>query len=235
VSTGWKERAAERLRLLRLSARMVAGRRFWIWPLATIAWPLLTILFLVVGWREEATSVEAQNAFIGTPMLILAIAFGVQIIAGELDRRTLEIAYTVPGGTHRVWLYKLAASVILLLSAEALLAVVVWVFIVDFPAMALYGALQSSVFYLVLSMAFSVLAKSEAAGALLTGIALAGNFLFVQGVRVSPFWNPDVFETVDPEQILAWTVQNRIGYVLAIVAVTALAFARAEQREKILS
>ena len=33
----------------------------------------------------------------------------------------------------------------------------------------------------------------------------------------------------------AWTVQNRIGMVLLIAAIAALAFARAENREKILS
>jgi ABC-type transport system involved in multi-copper enzyme maturation permease subunit len=229
-----RERMQEHLRLLRLSARMLAGRWFWAWPVATIVWPLATIGFLVAGWRGEVTVDEAQNALIGIPMLVLAIAFGVQIIAGELDRRTLEIVYTVPGGSHRVWLYKLAAAVGLLIVAELLLAGVVWVFMTEFPLVALYGAFQSSVFCMVLAMGFSVLAKSEASGALLTGIYLTAIFLFFQRTRVSPFWNSEVFDTVDASTVFAWAVQNRIGFALATVAVTLLAFSRAEQRERIL-
>jgi hypothetical protein len=38
----------------------------------------------------------------------------------------------------------------------------------------------------------------------------------------------------DADQLLAYTVQNRIGFVLVIAAVIALAFGRAEQRERIL-
>ena len=38
-----RERWAEQIRLLRLSARTLAGRRFWIWPLAAVAWPALQI------------------------------------------------------------------------------------------------------------------------------------------------------------------------------------------------
>jgi len=229
------ERLREHLRLLRLSARMLAGRWFWAWPVATIVWPLASIGFLVVGWRGEVTVDEAQNALIGIPMLVLAIAFGVQIIAGELDRRTLEIVYTVPGGSHRVWLYKLVAAVLLLILAELLLAAVVWVFMTEFPLAALYGAFQSAVFCMVLAMAFSVLAKSEASGALLTGIYLTVNFIFSQGGRISPFWNSENFYETDPSIVLGWAVQNRIGFALATVAVAALAFARAEQRERILS
>ena len=36
-------------------------------------------------------------------------------------------------------------------------------------------------------------------------------------------------------ELLAWALQNRIGFVLAIAAVTALAFGRAERREKMLA
>ena len=55
-------------------------------------------------------------------------------------------------------------------------------------------------------------------------------------IRVSPFWNPAILEQrgTDPTDLLAWTVQNRIGFVLAIAAVIALGFARAERREKML-
>jgi len=232
VATG---RFDDTLRLLHLSVRTVAGRLFWVWPLAALIWPLSQMLFLAIGWRETDVGVaDAQNGMIGIPLLVLGIAFGVQVIAGEIDRRTLEIAYTVPGGAHRVWLYKLGASVILLVAAEILLAVVTWVFLTDFHFAALYGALQSAIFYMVLAMAFSAMTRSEAAGAMFTGVALAVNFVFLQGSRLSPFWNPDAFPDAEPAELVGWLVQNRIGFVLAIVGVTLLGFARAEQRERVL-
>jgi hypothetical protein len=232
---GRVDRLSDVVRLLHLSVRTVAGRRFWIWPLAALIWPLSQILFLKIGWRAgDVTAVDAQNGMIGIPLLVLGLAFGVQIIAGEIDRRTLEIAYTVPGGAHRVWLYKLGASLILILIAEALLALVTYVFLTDFRPMALYGALQGAIFYMVLAMAFSAMTRSEAAGAMVTGIVLAVNFVMLQRTRMTPFWNPDNYPSADAADVTAWAVQNRIGFVLAILAVTAFGFARAQQRERVL-
>jgi len=226
----------ETRRLLHLSARTIAGRWYWAWPLATILWPAQWVLWLSIGWSQDFTPAGAQFWGIGLPLMILGIAFGVQTIAGEIDRRTLEITYTVPGGTHRVWLHKLAAAMLLLLSAEVILALGTWVFLTEYPRGALYGALQGAVFYMVLAMAFSALARSEAGGALLTAVVLALFSMTPLGfTRANPFFNPENFDRLDAAEVLARVVQNRIGVALAIVAITALAFARAEQRERILS
>ncbi len=224
----------DQLRLLRLSMRIVAGKRFWLWPLVTLLWPAFEIFQRAINWRQlDYTTSDAQVVLIGFPLTVLAIGLGMSVIAGELDGRTIEIAYTVPGGTHRIWLAKLGASVVLLLAAEGLLALATYVFCTDFPPVALYGALQAAVFYLVLSMSLSALCKSEAAGALLTSVVLGLN-VFFQPTRASPSFNPDSFLDSDPADLLAWTVQNRIGFALAIVAIAALAFGRAEHREKML-
>lgn len=224
-------------RVLMLSLRMVAGRRYWIAPLLPLIWVAFQIFRLLVGWRpENYTPAEAQNVLISFPLTVLAIGLGVRIIAAEIDRRTLEIAYTVPGGAYRVWLAKLGAAFLLLFVAEALLAVTVYVFCTDFGVAALYGSLQAAVFYLVLGMALSALFKSEAAGALLTAAALVAAFPLQGGnLRLSPFWNPLNLTEADPSNLLAWTVQNRIGFALASVALVVLAFGRAENREKLLS
>ena len=162
-------RLAERLRLVRLAARLVAGRRFWIVPLVPLAWLGFQVLRWVMRWRpDDYLPADAQTVLIGVPLTVVATGLGVRIMAGEIDQRTLEIAYTVPGGTHRVWLAKLTAALLLLLSAEALLAAATFLLCTPFPIGALYGALQSSVFYMVLAMALSTLTKSEATGALLT-------------------------------------------------------------------
>ena len=42
-------------------------------------------------------------------------------------------------------------------------------------------------------------------------------------------------ETVaDPVELFAWTLQNRVGIILATAAILALAFMRANRRERIL-
>ncbi len=232
-------RFTDTLRLVRISARLVAGRRFWIAPLLPLLWLAFQAICLVFGWRDERfLPVHAQNTLIGLPLTVLAIGFGVRIIAGEIDRRTLEIAYTVPGGCQRVWLAKLAASFVMLAASEALLAIVVFVFFTDVPLSALYGAFQAAVFYMVAAMTFSAFFKSEITGAMGIAAALVLNGLFTgfgeEQLRISAFFNPLAVRNTDAEMLFAWTLQNHIGFVMAIAVITGLAFARAERREKLL-
>ena len=90
----------------------------------------------------------------------MGVGLGIRIVAAEIDRRTLEIAYTVPGGAHRIWLARLGASLFMLLAAEVLLAAVTFVLFTEYRWPALYGALQPAVFYLVTAMALSTLARA---------------------------------------------------------------------------
>lgn len=232
-------RLGDWVRFVGLSARLIGGRRFWIAPLLTLLWPAFQAFRLMVGWQQsvfEPSSV--QTVLVGFPMIVLAIGLGVRIIADEIDRRTLEIAYTVPGGAHRVWLGKLGAALGLLVAAEALLAVATSALFAPVTLGALYGALQAAVFYLVLSMGLAVLTRSEITGALAAAVVLILNgFLTNFGgnqIRVSPTFNPLSLRSTAHEIVAAYTLQNRIGILLAIVALGALAFARAERREKLL-
>jgi ABC-type transport system involved in multi-copper enzyme maturation permease subunit len=216
----------------------VAGKWFWLVPFVPLAWHAFVIVALLAGWRTTPyLPYDAQNRLIGMPLSVLAVGLGVRIIAGEIDSRTLEITYTVPGGAHRAWLAKLAAATMMLVVAEVLLAGSTALFLVGYPPGMLYVPLQAAVFYLVLSMALSALFKSEVAGALISIPALMFG-LAVSTLRASPFFNtllPSVTDRADPADILAWTVQNRIGYALVIAAVAAAAFGRAERREQMMS
>lgn len=221
-----------------LAAITVAGHRFWLLPLLPLAWPGILAGTVLLGMREQSFEpAAAQNTLMGMPMAVLAVFLGVRIIAGEADNRSLEIAYTVPGGCDRVWRAKLAGAVLLLLIAEGLLALVAWFFFTPFPLHALYGALQPAVFYLVLAMGLATLFRSEIAGAMATAVVLAFNGMITgfgnQQVRISPFWNPLAAEG-DPASLLAAAVQNRIGVALAILGLLALAFMRANRRERML-
>ena len=232
--------AADQLRLTTLSARLLAGRRYWLAPLLPILWPGGQALFLLLGWREESFSaVHVQNVLIGVPLLLLAVALGVRVVAGEMERRTLEVAYTVPGGAVRVWLPKLAAALALVLTAEALLALTAWLFFTSFPLAALYGALQAATVYLVLATGAAALFRSEITGAMaVAGVLLVNGVLTGFGEhqgRFSPFFNPLAADAASPSELLAWTVQNRIGMALVVAALLALAFARAARRETLLA
>jgi ABC-type transport system involved in multi-copper enzyme maturation permease subunit len=225
------------LRLVHHSARTVGGRWFWLAPLLPLFWVAFQYITVVLGWRDTSWEVvDAQNTLIGFPLAVLASGLGVRVIAGEIDRRTLEIAYTVPGGAHRVWLSKLSAVFVILLCAEGLLALATYVFCTSFPLSALYGALQSAVFFMVLSMGLGAMLRSEAAGAMVCAGVLT-IALMATPLRISPFFNIELPQLVDLEAVdrIARLVQNRVGYVLVTAAVMLLTFGRAEQRERLLS
>src|SRR3954454_21950981 len=133
--------------LITLALRWQLGRRAWLAPALALAWPAYQAFSLLVGWADARfTAADAQNLLIGFPLDVIAIGLGVRIIAGEIEQRTLEVTYTVPGGARRVWLAKLLAASLVLLAAEALLAVVTVAFFTSYPPLALYGALQGAVF-----------------------------------------------------------------------------------------
>ncbi len=225
--------------VLRLSAILLAGRRYWLLPLLPLLWLGVQAILLVAGAATGFERDAAQNTLIGMPVAVLAVFLGGRIITGELDQRSLEIAYTVPGGAHRVWLGKLAAAALLLLASLALMASVTFAFFTDFPVFqSLYGAAQGVTFYLAAAMGFATMFRSEVAGALTTTGLLGFNGLITgfgeNPLRISPFWNPLSVDRADADQMLAMSVQNRIGIALAIAAIVALTFARAERREKML-
>ena len=231
----FRQKIRDRIRSTSLAARLLAGRRFYLVPPVPLLWSAFLALMVVTGGVDEAPGrASAQGTLIGMPLSVLAVFLGVRVIAGEIDSRRMEIAYTVPGGAHRLWMTKLLAALGILLVSEVLLAIVAFVFFTKYPPMALYGALQAATFYLVLAMWLSTLLRSEVTGALLGVAALVVSSLFLSGTRFSPFWNPLSFDDVEPNVLLGWAVQNRIGFLLAIAAVTALAFGRAERREKML-
>ena len=229
------ERLIDQMRLIHHAARIVAGRWFWLAALLPLLWLGFQYISVILGWRATSYEiVDAQNKLIGFPLAILAAGLGVRVIAGEIDLRTLEIAYTVPGGAHRVWLAKLGASFLILLVAEALLAITTFVFLTSFAWSTLYGALQSAVFFLVLAMGLGALFKSEAAGGMVCAGVLTLALIFTE-LRISPFFNIELSADLDAVERMARLVQNRIGYVILTLAVMLLTFGRAEQRERMLS
>ena len=229
-------RVVARMDLLRLAGLAIAGHWVWLLIFLPLLWLAARALMAAISPTDGFDPVNAQVGLMGIPLAALAIILGLRIIAGEMDGRSLEIAYTVPGGCERVWWSKLAAGAVILAIAAVLVGVVTYYAFTEYPFIALYGALQGAVFYLVLSMALATLFRSEVAGAMATVAVLAIDLLILgnNGVRVSPFWNPLAEANPDPEVILAMTVQNRVGIPVFIALVVGLAFMRANRRERML-
>ena len=235
---------------MRHAMLVVAGHRFWMLPFATLLW----LVFKYVTAIDEPSNVvgpgSVQGTLIGLPLTALAVFFGMRIIAGEIDDRSLEIAYTVPGGCERLWFAKLMSAFLILLFTEAMLATAVYFFFTPFPPGALYGALQAACFYLVLSMAFGALFRNETAALIGTIAVLALNAIITDfgdnQMRFLPFFNPYVFMDASnatnvvaggftsPAELLAWTIQNRIAMLLLMAAILSLAFMRSNRRETML-
>lgn len=230
---------ADFLQMLQLSLRLQLGQWFWLVPLLVLLWPAFLAVTMVLGWSNfDFGPGHGQNSLIGVPLYIIAVGLGVRIIAGEIEQRTLEVTYTVPGGAQRVWLAKILGALVPIVVAEILLAIIAAAFFTEYPLMALYGAFQGAVFYLVLAMGIGALMRSE-----ITALLIASVVLFMNGFmlgfgsitsRLSPLFNPLVVREENQAEVLAWTIQNRIGYALLIMAIYALACVRAERREQLL-
>ena len=107
-----------------LLALLQLGRRAWLVPALALIWPAYRALALLFGWREQSfTEDDVQNGLIGVPVYLLAVGLGVRIIASEIEQRTLEVTYTVPGGAKRVWMAKLVGALLPLVVAALLVAV----------------------------------------------------------------------------------------------------------------
>ena len=217
------------------SARIVAGRKFWIVVLLPLFWPILRAVIMILGGGEKIGPEDA-HLMMSLPLSLVAIGLGIRIIAGDIDNRTLEIAYTVPGGCQRVWLAKIATSVFILFAGEVLLAVFTMVFFTSVSPGTFYGVMQASVFYLIAGMAFSAFFRSEITGAMATVVLYGLNLLVQFNVqwRISPFFNPLGMENADNPQVLYYTIQNRIFFIIFIPVLAMLTFSRVERREKML-
>ena len=226
------------LEMYRLAATSLAGKRFWLIL-------LIAPIYLFVRWvlhyfnLNTIEVADIQGDILGLPMAVVGMVLGLRIIAGEISGRTLEIIYTVPGGCERVWWSKIIAALLILLPLEFFLAVGAWYLFEPFPLFMLYGALQAAVFYLLVSMGFSALFRSEVGGGIAVFALLMFNGLITgfgsNQIVISPFYNPWMIEDMDFDALLARTVQNRIGYLLMDLAIIALTFMRSNRREKLLS
>ncbi|MDE0093654.1 MAG: hypothetical protein OXO49_04010 [Gammaproteobacteria bacterium] len=236
----FRQRTFAEINLLRRAAVATAGRFFWLIPIVVpIIWLAANEFLLTIRLFLETVGVrEIQNRLLGLPLVVIAIFLGLRIVAGEINARTLEIVYTVPGGASRVWTTKLLAAAAILLSTEVIMAVYLWFRFGPFPIEAIYGAFQCAIFFLVISMGFSALFRSEVSGAIVSCALLFlfgvfSGFGYTQHIW-SPFFNPYADSFLSDTSVLVNILRNRIGFAIVIGILVWLAFLRGERREKLL-
>ena len=232
----WLVSIVSRVQLFRLAAIAIGGKYFWLLAVLPLSWVSANWALKEWGIRNFAPH-DVQGGLIGAPLAFLGVLLGLRIIAGEIRSRNLEIIYTVPGGCEKVWWIKMLAAFLILVAAQILMALAVWIAITPYPILSLYSALQAGVFYMLLAMGFSTLFRSEVGGAIATLAVLSLNGMSTgfgsRQFRISPFFNPYALQQ-DPETVIAWTVQNRIGFLLFMAAIIALTFMRTARRERML-
>ena len=222
----------------------IAGHFFWIWPLALVVIWLSVYTLLehdAINVINSITVSDVQNRLLGMPLAILGGVLGLRIIAGEINARTIEIIYTVPGGANRVWTIKLLAALAMIAISELVLALYTWFYFTPFPIEILLGAFLAATFFLVLSMGVSALFRSEVSGAIVAALLFFVSLLMLQGPgnegikKLLPFFNPYASNIDESVNVLSLTFQNRIGYILIIIGLICLAYMRGARREKLLS
>lgn len=228
----------QELEVLRYAAIAIAGHKFWLIPIIVpIVWLAPQSGMEILDWitiRDEGIQFR-----LAVPLAFVGLFLGLRIIASEINARTLEIVYTVPGGAERVWWIKILASLMILLMTEAVMGVYAWFLITPYNLESLYGALQVGVFYMAVAMGFSTLFRSEVAGAIVAVVLLGLNLVLTEFGReqhwLSPIYNPHAINDQVLKAIVVETLRNRIFIALVTIMIFSLAFLRGNRREKLLS
>lgn len=235
-------RLADLVELLHLSLKLQLGKFYWAWPLLPLLWPALVFVADFIGFANLDTPTPrfAQNFYIGAPVYFLAVAIGMQIISSEIESRTLEVCYTVPGGAQRIWLAKLGSAILLLGAAILVLALFCRVVYTSFPPAALYRVLQGALFFLCLSMGAGALFRNKMTAGLASIVVMffTGAFTGFGEVhpRYTPFFNPlGLAQSMSSEELFYYLLQNHIGFALMSATLVILTFSRVERRELMLS
>ena len=230
----FKEKVLDNLSFFLLCLRQQYGRRFLLIPLIVLVWPIYNLVLLFESGQVSFSASDAQNELIGLPIYLLSIGLGVGIIAKEIEKRTLEVAYTIPGSAQRLWVLKLLAASAIIVLSEMLLAVITYLFFTDFSFGVLYRVFQGALFFLVVSIAFGALMRNELAAGLMSALILIAIFPSFHDKRWSPLFDPTSIDASELSQTVPWLIQNHIGIGLLILGVLSLAFYRAERREVLL-
>ncbi|MEW5251326.1 hypothetical protein [Microbulbifer discodermiae] len=226
------KRVGALIRLWQLSIRWQLGIPVG-WLLAILLlWPGMHFLAASL-WMENGYDLrQVQNQLIGFPAYLIAVLLGARLIAREVDKRTLEVAYTLPRGIGFVWWQKMWAASLLLCICTLCLALAA-ALLRPYPGWILLQALAGTIFYFILACVLGTWLRSEFSAQLLAFVALGFNLLASQNHWL-PLFNPLRLEDVDSHQ--QWTMMwQNFTLVTAVVLICgSLAWLRIQSSENTL-
>jgi ABC-type transport system involved in multi-copper enzyme maturation permease subunit len=226
--------------ILRAQAQIIFSRKF-VWFIAGI----LTFFVIVYignyneGLDDRITQDGILPLLLEFPLVVLAVFFNMQLIAGEKDNRTLEILFTTAGSRYKVWVLRMGTVNLMLLLIALLLSTLSFFAIadIDLLATAVHGWVPAF-FIGALTFYFSVLFRSGFGAGMVSAILLILIFMFhdaLDDTKYILFFNPfDVPRRVDPETWSLWMWQNRIFLILAGLSLQFFALRGMENRERLL-
>lgn len=217
-----------------LCNRLQMGHRFWMLPFAVFIWPLLQACMVFIGWKQGGFElVDVQNRLMGYPLYLMSIGIGVGLIANEVEKRTLEVSFTLPGGSAKIWINKLIAASFLIIMAELILGLCTWIFFTGITSGIVIRVFQGAIFYLVLAMTAGAFFKNSLIAGIVTCFVLFANSYFTNG-SWSPVFNPLTINNLSAGDLMQLIIRNHFIVIAAIFVMALLAFLRMEQREALL-
>lgn len=222
--------------MILLCLKKQLGHYYWLTPLVVMIWPTgLALLALFDITPVSVNHSSVQNWLIGFPLNLLAIGIGIGIIADEIEKQTLEVTYTIPGGTRRIWLYSILACLLILVAATILLSLSCYLFISGLPSGGeFFRGFQGAVFFLIWAMALGCFFRSKLVASLLSLLTYAGLIFVNFDTRWSPLFNPASVASNAGEEVHIWMIQNHVGVTVLLGLLLVLSFARVDRVELML-
>jgi len=183
---GWRERGASLWRLLQLEGKRAFSARF-LWILAGIVgYGVVVVVSNFYMARGEGGPIQnVLNGVLALPLVALAVSQGARIVLAEQEDRTVEVLFSLPGSRGRIWLGKLLVVYAAILAVAVALALPCYFLIAEFPPLrTVLHAMVPAIFFLNLTLLFSLMTRSGPAAILLSALVLG--FAALLGVSEGP-------------------------------------------------
>lgn len=204
--------------LLKLNTRILFADKFIYFAGAVF---LYLLVAYIINYRmpivNRITLGDALPPLLMIPMTVLAIFLGMQVIAAEKDKRTLETMFTIAGSPYKIWLIRFGTLHFILLLFTFGLATLTYFTFLDLPVVGATLHAYAPVYLICnLTIYFAIKFRSGLGAAMVTaGTVLLS--LMLSGIlgdtRFFLYFNAyaDPPRQIGPETWNLWMWQNKIG------------------------
>lgn len=239
-SLTYKDLIASAFQVVSLSLQITFHRKLTFGVLGVLAYYAILYAVLIFQPSDGFSVEDALNILVQLPMAALSIYLGMDLIASERDRDTLETLFSTASSHYAIWMVRMTSLHGILLVAGLLMSSLSYVLFAEFPF--ILGGLNAFVpayLFANLTFYFAVAVRSSnAAGMLSLGCLLITLMSSdaLSGTLYDPFLNPfNIPENID---LTIWADRVLINRVMVIgsgALLLFLALRRMERRERLLT